>query len=776
MTNFKNRYSRLKKNFFSTKIFLAFISGCLIAASVFLWRTQESRNLAQLYLQTESKAIALSGEMEIKYRGIYNALNRLANKGIPDGVQNTDEWAKDAAFFIDSFEGLKSIAWVDKSFFIKRIVPLQENEAYINRKANDVILNPSDVNLWIPVYKGTELVGFILGTITIDTFIAPLISNIQNDYMLQLSNEGKPVFTSGNWNRPQEGFVVNQTVTWQNTAVFNLSFAPTHEHLNSEIADAGQRFLFSLLFSFITIIAVYFAQNYNALSRLNELRFRKLLEDAQLVAVILDVDGRVTFCNDYLLTLTGWKREEVLGRDWFTQFVPPDWVQVKDMMLTALPGGNLPIYYENPILARTGERHWVLFNNTILRDIKGKIIGVACLGEDTTKRKQAEEALRTSEDKFKYVFESANVGKSITFPSGEINANKAFADMLGYTPPELQGRTWQELTPADELETTQRVIDSLLKGEKDSARFSKRYIHKNGSCIWADVSAVMRRDGEGKPLHFITTIVDITERKRVEEEIITLNAELERRVAERTAQLQTVNKELEAFAYSVSHDLRAPLRGIDGFTRILVDEYQAQLDDEGKRVCAIIRENTRRMGQLIDDLLAFSRLGRAELNKSIIDMKTMVNSIYYEVTSAELRAGITLQIGDICNACGDPTLMRQVWINLLSNAVKFISKTETPTIRVSCHEEGGKCVYCVKDNGAGFDMKYVNKLFGVFQRLHSAKDFEGTGVGLAIIQRIVNRHGGEVWAEGEVGKGAAFYFSLPVHSQDKSEGETNGKL
>jgi PAS domain S-box-containing protein len=239
--------------------------------------------------------------------------------------------------------------------------------------------------------------------------------------------------------------------------------------------------------------------------------------------------------------------------------------------------------------------------------------------------------------------------------------------------------------------------------------------------------------------------------------------ELEHRVQMRTDELQASNKELEAFAYSVSHDLRAPLRGIDGFTKILMDEYGSSFDEEGHRLFAAIRDNSQRMGQLIDDLLSFSRTNRAEIKRTNVDIKNLVYAIYPDLATPAMRERIILEIGDMEKAYGDPTMIKQVWVNLLSNAIKFSSKKKKALITISCKKEERRVIYQIQDNGAGFDMRYKDKLFGVFQRLHSSKDYEGTGVGLALVERIIRRHGGEVWATGEVDKGATFSFSLPLY-------------
>ncbi|MCX6306596.1 MAG: ATP-binding protein [Bacteroidetes bacterium] len=346
-------------------------------------------------------------------------------------------------------------------------------------------------------------------------------------------------------------------------------------------------------------------------------------------------------------------------------------------------------------------------------------------------------------------------------------ASPAAKKMFGFGPQdELLGNP-AEYTHPEDLPMVLSELGRLFQEPGYVPTLQYRFSDKNGNWRWVE-STFSNLLGDQNVESLVINFRDITDRKNAEEEIKKLNETLEQRVNERTEELLAANKEMEAFSYSVSHDLRAPLRGIHGFTQILMDDYADKIDNEGQRICKIIRDNSLKMGHLVDDLLAFSRLSRAEIQLSVIQMNKLVKSTFQEIADAGMKKRIMLQVEDLCNAPADPVMLRQVWSNLVSNAIKYSSKREKTLITISSHCENGKCIYCIRDNGAGFDMKYAGKLFGVFQRLHSEKEFDGTGVGLAIVQRIVHRHGGEVWAEGEVDAGASFYFSLPLDKTAKS--------
>jgi PAS domain S-box-containing protein len=863
-----------------------------------------------------------------------------------------------------------------------------------------------------------------------------------------------------------------------------------------------------------------------------------LFNYANAPIIVWDPSLVITKFNHAFERLSGYYEEEVIGKYIDILLSEKKSKYSLDLIDRAIKGERWETV-EIEIKRKDGDTRIVLWNSANILDKDGlTVISTIAQGHDITKRKKTEEELRESEEKFKYVFDHSVIGKSITLPSGEINVNSTFCKMLGYSAKELENKKWQEISHADDIVFTQKTIDSLTSGEKESVRFNKRYIHKNGSVVWTELATSLRRDSDGKPLYFMTAIVDITERKNAEEKLrlknivfdsslaansisdingnitevneafmriwgcrrkddvigkpislfllnneeveaimtalqnvgeyegdytgkridgttfiahglatiikdekgtpvgyqsavlditerkqieeqianlalrqdailsavpdiimevdnnkkytwanhsgyeffggevigkdasyyfegeqdtykyvqplfngsndiiyleswqrkkdgkkrllgwwcrtlkdekgniigalstaqditesrqltiqieeernklaslissipdevwfadsdkkftlanpnallefglkstdnldiekfaeglevflpdgtprssekapplralkgeiiknfeeivlipsrkelrhrqvnaapvkdaagniigaisvvrdITelkesekkikqLNEELEQRVIERTVQLEAANKELEAFSYSVSHDLRAPLRAIHGYTKILMEEYEYKLDDEGKRLFRIVNSSASQMGELIDDLLNLSRIGRSSMTFSLVDMKKTATSVINELISLKEKEKIVFNIKKLSKAYCDNILIKRVWINLLSNAIKYSSKKENPEISIGSRIRDNMIVYFIKDNGVGFDMTYKHKLFGVFQRLHTEKEFEGNGVGLAIVQRIINRHEGKVWAEGEVGNGATFYFSLPAN-------------
>jgi light-regulated signal transduction histidine kinase (bacteriophytochrome) len=312
-------------------------------------------------------------------------------------------------------------------------------------------------------------------------------------------------------------------------------------------------------------------------------------------------------------------------------------------------------------------------------------------------------------------------------------------------------------------------MKAALDGNGIVKDFESLDCRKDGQLIWTSTNARTVRDANGAVLYYEGFVTDITDRKRAEAEIRWLNAGLEQRVAERTAQLRMANQELESFAYSVSHDLRSPLRSLDGYSQVLVEDYEGKLDDSGRHYLQRIRASAHHMSDLIDALLKLSRVTRSEMQLDQVDMSALARTVINELRLVEPERQVMFKVPPRLVVKADQSLMRIAMNNLLGNAWKFTSKHASALIEVGLCEavEGetdarrkGKQVFFVRDDGAGFDMTYADKLFGAFQRLHGAKEFEGTGIGLAMVQRIIHRHGGQVWAEGAVEQGVTIYFTL----------------
>ena len=447
------------------------------------------------------------------------------------------------------------------------------------------------------------------------------------------------------------------------------------------------------------------------------------------------------------------------ARQGMSYYVGESRAMIETAVREAIEHGT-PYDLELEMVTAIGAHKWV---RTICRPVveAGRVVRVRGSIQDITERKLAEAALRESEERLRAFFESAPVGTLLGDIEGGVSAaNDEFLRIVGYTREDLEaGRVrWDAITPPEFLGLDERGI---TEARRDGActPYEKQYVRKDGARVWVLVGFVLVGEERFRSVAFI---LDISARKEAEVRVSRLNEELEARVRRRTAQLEAANRELESFSYSVSHDLRAPLRAVDGFSRILTEEYAGRFDDEGRRLVGVIRENTQRMGRLIDDLLAFSRAGRAEVHREPVAMNALVEAVFRDLGIGDGKPGPGLVLGPLPDAPGDAALLRQVWTNLLANAVKFSSKRADPRIEVSGRVVGDEAVYEVRDNGVGFDMKYAGKLFGVFQRLHGVREFPGTGVGLALVHRIVVRHGGRVWADGAVGGGASFSFALPL--------------
>lgn len=536
-------------------------------------------------------------------------------------------------------------------------------------------------------------------------------------------------------------------------------------------------------------------------------RFRRLVESNAQGVIFWNTKGEITGANDAFLRIVGYTRGDLeAGRIGWAAMTPPEYAHLDRRSLEELATTGVCTPLEKEYIRKDGSRVPVLLGAAIFEDRPDEGVGFVL---DITERKRADQALRESEEHFRFLNDLSEATRTLADPAeimavtarmlgGQLRASRcAYADveedgeqftiLHDYTDgcASTVGRYQLSLFGSRAVATLHggqtliiRDVDEELSADEGAEMFSAIGIKAIITCplvkdgglrAMMAVHQTTPRDWRAGEIAMVQEVVErcwaTIERRSAEEKIRQLNATLEQRVIERTAQLEAANKELEAFSYSVSHDLRAPLRAIDGFSQAVMEDYGPQLPEEGQGYLQTIREGAQRMGQLIDDLLTFSRLSRAPLKQQEVNTGHLVRDVLEDLRIEQAGRQVELRIAELPSCSGDPALLRQVWVNLLSNALKYTRKREVAVVEIGCQRAAEGDVFFVRDNGTGFDMRYAGKLFGVFQRLHRAEEYEGTGVGLALVQRVIHRHGGRVWAEAAVDRGAAFYFTLEGGTQ-----------
>jgi PAS domain S-box-containing protein len=494
----------------------------------------------------------------------------------------------------------------------------------------------------------------------------------------------------------------------------------------------------------------------------NEKLFRAVVENNYDIISLLNESLSIIYQSPSATRILGWSNEEINDFDVFNNIHADDREKAAGFIRESIANACKPINAIFRWLHKHG--NYVSLEGTVTNLLHDENVKAFVFNfRDVTERIKANEKLLASEARYRRLFEAAKDGILILNSNTGIieDVNPYLITMLGYSHAEFLGKELWEIGLFKDIFENKSAFEKLKK--EGYSRYDNLPLQtKTHATFWVEfVSNIY--DVNGRQV-VQCNIRDISERKKAEQVILNLNTELEERVMRRTEQLKKTNEELESFSYSISHDLRAPLRAIIGFTSILEEDYCSKLDEEATRLTAVIKNNTLKMSNLIDDLLAFSRIGRHSVVKTTIDINDMVQEIIAEMEKKNENRKIDWVVHSLSKVKGDVNAIRQVWINLISNAIKYSGNAANQRIEIQSCVEKDQIVYSIKDNGVGFDQKYVNKLFKVFQRLHANAEFEGTGVGLAIVEKIISKHSGKVWAEGKLNVGASFYFSLPAES------------
>jgi PAS domain S-box-containing protein len=502
----------------------------------------------------------------------------------------------------------------------------------------------------------------------------------------------------------------------------------------------------------------------------SEERYRNVVETQTEMIARFRPDGTHVFVNDAYCAYFGLPCNRIIGTKW-KPFIPEADRNRLSRHFANLSPGSPQGTIEHRIVLPSGEVRWQQWNDKALFNDAGRIVEYQSVGRDITGMKCIEDALRRSEEDYRTLVQSANSIILRFTPDGILTFINQFGqDFFGYSWDEIYGRNIiGTIVPEWDSKGTnlrEKILD--LSIHPDLYRIAENEnITKFGRRVWIAWTNKPLYDTKGRVMEILSIGNDITLLKTVEDELRRLNEVLEQRVVERTRDLAEANRELEAFSYSVSHDLRAPLRAIDGFAAMLLTGYGDRIPPEGREYLERIRQNIQVMSQLINAILNFSRMSRQPLDTQRVYPMQLVKEALTELSDPQQGRSIEIVTGELPPIEGDPALLRQVYVNLLSNAIKFTREKEKARIEIGSLQSHGRTLFFVKDNGVGFDMRYVDKIFGVFQRLHNPAEYEGTGIGLAIAQRIIERHGGKIWVDSKMGEGTTFYFTIgPVREEE----------
>ena len=495
--------------------------------------------------------------------------------------------------------------------------------------------------------------------------------------------------------------------------------------------------------------------------RREEQRFRAVADQSSDIIVLLNREGVITYENQAVEKALGLKIEERIGARGFEYLHPDDFKLVADAYNILFRDKNAPVQRAD-VRFRHSDGSWRTFEVVASNLIHDNVIESVIINlRDITERKRIEEALHQSEEKYRTLLESVQEGYFELDLAGNFTFfNDSLCRIYNYSKEELMGMNYRHYTDKETRKNGFQEFNKVYNTGEPLKGFTWPIIGKDGTKRYIETSASLQKDSSGTPIGFRGIVHDITARKRAEEELKKYREQLEGLVHERTIKLEASNKELEAFSYSISHDLRAPLRAIEGFSQALLEDCEDKLDVQGKDYLLRIRAATQRMSTLIEDLLNLSRITRSEMSMGKVNLTRIVRSVINELQNSQPRSNVQIRIADGLEDIADSRLMSIALENLMSNAWKFTAKQSEALIEFGSLREGSKKIYFIRDNGAGFEMTYMDKLFAPFQRLHTIDEYPGTGIGLATVRRIIHRHGGKVWAEGKTGKGATFYFSI----------------